>query len=121
MGTVTATINYVQPFEKTGHTMRIRQVGWARQEFDTRTTQVHDVRGREQQFSLDTHGFQYINDDNPVPESVFDNQASVEATFNDHAREIVKKTLGASRVYVFGSTIRRTPWTQQIANSKCVM
>lgn len=57
---VNTTLNYYLDPSKGGHTSyQIGVSDYYRRKFDSRPAQIHDIRGREDQFSLETHGFQH--------------------------------------------------------------
>lgn len=57
---VNTTLNYYLDPSKGGHTSyQIGVSDYYRRKFDTRPVQIHDIRGQEAHFSLDTHGFQH--------------------------------------------------------------
>lgn len=78
---VNTTLNYYLDPSKGGHTSyQIGVADYYRRKFDTRPVQIHDVRGHEDQFLLDTHGFQHkkhisaekdFNDDDQVRSVVY--------------------------------------------------
>lgn len=57
---VNTTLNYYLDPSKGGHTRyQIGVAEYFRRKFDPHEVQVHNIRGREDQFSLATSGFQY--------------------------------------------------------------
>lgn len=57
---VNSTLNYYLDPSKGGHTSyQIGVSDYYRRKFDPHPVQIHDVRGREEEFLLDTHGFQH--------------------------------------------------------------
>ena len=71
---------------------------------DTRPVTVHDARGREDDFTLDKNGFQFVRW--PSVEKEFDDEASIQARYYPEVEEILKKVAGAKRVFIFDHTIR---------------
>lgn len=56
----TAQNHYLDP-EKGGHTKYITgTASYFRRKFDERPVRIGDIRGREDQFNLNTQGFQYL-------------------------------------------------------------
>lgn len=57
---VNTTLNYYLDPSKGGHTSyQIGVSDYYRRKFDPHQQQIHDIRGREGQFDLETHGFQH--------------------------------------------------------------
>ena len=65
---------------------------------------MHDVRGREAEFSPDKNGFQYVHW--PSVEKEFDDDARIQAQYYPEVEEILKKVAGAKKVFIFDHTIR---------------
>ena len=58
-GVINTILNYYLDPEKGGHTSyQIGVSDYYRRKFDSHPAQIHNIRGREDQFRLDTHGFQ---------------------------------------------------------------
>lgn len=78
---VNTTLNYYLDPAKGGHTSyQIGVSDYYRRKFDPHPAQIHDIRGREDQFCLETHGFQHhkhssaekdFNDDDQVKAVVY--------------------------------------------------
>lgn len=57
---VNTTLNYYLDPSRGGHTSyQIGVSDYYRRKFDSHPVQIHDIRGREDEFSLETHGFQH--------------------------------------------------------------
>ena len=65
---------------------------------------VHDVRGREAEFSLDKNGFQFVN--YPSAEKEFDNDERIKEVYYPEVEKILKEVAGAKRVFIFDHTLR---------------
>ena len=65
---------------------------------------VHDARGRENEFSLDQNGFQFVNW--PSKEKEFDDDERIKAVYYPEVEEILKTVAGAKRVFIFDHTLR---------------
>jgi hypothetical protein len=53
--------NYYLDPSKGGHSTYVAgTAGYFRREFDTHDVKIQDMRGREEQFDLSTHGFQHV-------------------------------------------------------------
>jgi len=66
---------------------------------------VHDARGRESEFTIDTTGFQYVK--NVSSEKDFDDEERIQSVYYKEVEELLKKEVGAKRVFIFDHTIRR--------------
>ncbi|TKX21865.1 hypothetical protein C1H76_5960 [Elsinoe australis] len=67
---------------------------------------LHDARGKETSFSTDTHGFALLS----VPSSAetsFTDDAAIAERYYPEVESLLKRHLGASRVFTFDHTIRR--------------
>ncbi|TQW00557.1 hypothetical protein V2A60_001632 [Cordyceps javanica] len=75
----------------------------------TRATTIHDIRGRESDFSLDRDAFQVIRGVAPSAETAFTDDASIAARYYPEVeRLLLDHVPGASRVFIFDHTIRRS-------------
>lgn len=72
---------------------------------DVRVVQIEDIRGKEDEFSLDISGFQYYR--HPAKHTKFTNNKEIEEEYYPESVELLKKLTGASRVVIFDHTIRR--------------
>ncbi|PCH36564.1 hypothetical protein WOLCODRAFT_28657 [Wolfiporia cocos MD-104 SS10] len=72
---------------------------------DSHPVVVHDVRGREEEFSLDKTGFQFVK--HVSQEKEFDDEERIKTVYYKEVEELLKNTVGAKRVYIFDHTIRR--------------
>ncbi|KAI5114891.1 hypothetical protein M0805_005001, partial [Coniferiporia weirii] len=68
-------------------------------------TEVENIRGREDSYTLDTAGFQFAR--NEAKHRSFANDEEVEREYYPESIELLKKLTGASRVVLFDHTIRR--------------
>nr|VWO97140.1 Uncharacterized protein [Ganoderma boninense] len=71
---------------------------------DPRPALVHDVRGREADFSLDKNGFQYLRW--PSVEKDFADDEVIKDKYYPEVEQILKEATGAKRVYIFDHTVR---------------
>ena len=72
--------------------------------------EVHNARGREHEFSLDRHGFQFTK--HQVPESVIQalrdgDDKTVRKEYYPVMEELIKSTTGASRVVIDEMVVRK--------------
>ncbi|KAF6825648.1 hypothetical protein CPLU01_10147 [Colletotrichum plurivorum] len=72
-----------------------------------RTMTVTDVAGREGDFTLDSHGFQYLR--HASVETDFTDEEQIKARYYPEAEQLYKEITGASRVVIFNHQIRRGP------------
>ncbi|KAI0036309.1 hypothetical protein K488DRAFT_76091 [Vararia minispora EC-137] len=68
---------------------------------------IHDARGREGDFSLDTNGFAFVN--SPTQEKLFEDEQAITTGYYKEVEELLKREAGAKRVVIFDHTIRRPP------------
>lgn len=66
---------------------------------------IHDARGRESEFSIDTSGFQYVK--HISAEKEFVDEERIQDVYYKEVEDILKKETGAKRVFIFDHTIRR--------------
>ncbi|PSS37525.1 hypothetical protein PHLCEN_2v639 [Hermanssonia centrifuga] len=70
---------------------------------------VHDARGREDEYdlSLDTSGFRFL--EHTSVEKDFTDEEKITTVYYKEIEELLKKEVGAKRVFIFDHTIRRAP------------
>jgi len=68
---------------------------------------VHDIRGTENQYTLDTKGFQIVKHESKEKEFLDDEQ--IKRIYYPETEELLKKATGASKIFIFDHTIRRVP------------
>lgn len=66
---------------------------------EVRQVDVENVRGRENEYDLDTSGFTFIK--SPATFKEFDNEQAVRSQYYQDTIDLVKKVTGANRVVVF--------------------
>jgi hypothetical protein len=66
---------------------------------------IHDLRGKENNFDLNIHGFEVHKYDGRVHDE-FDNDSESQRTYYEDLAALLKKRLGASRVVVFNHVFR---------------
>ncbi|KAM3565132.1 hypothetical protein MY1884_000382 [Beauveria asiatica] len=72
-------------------------------------TTIHDIRGRESDFTLDRDAFQVIQDVPPSAELSFTSDDSIAAHYYPEVeRLLLDRIPGATKVYIFDHTIRRS-------------
>ncbi|KAH6973824.1 hypothetical protein BKA56DRAFT_592590 [Ilyonectria sp. MPI-CAGE-AT-0026] len=72
-----------------------------------------DVRGHEDRFCLDTHGFQMLKHSSKMPNEDFENDAIIRSTYYPEIETLIKNALGASKVFIFEHTPRlHVPYKQ---------
>lgn len=67
--------------------------------------EVENVRGREQEFTLDKNGFQWYK--RPSKHTDFTDDAKIQEEYYPESIELIKELTGASQVVLFDHTIRR--------------
>ncbi|QRW12969.1 hypothetical protein RhiLY_11968 [Ceratobasidium sp. AG-Ba] len=75
---------------------------WTPVEFGVK---AENVRGHEQEFTLDKSGFEFHHA--PSPEKLFDDEERIKEVYYEDAINRIKEFTGASRVVIFDHTIRR--------------
>ncbi|KAJ8474979.1 hypothetical protein ONZ51_g6856 [Trametes cubensis] len=74
---------------------------------DPRPVVVHDARGREDEFKLDVHGFQFAR--HVSVEKEFVDEERIRTVYYKEVEELLKRETGGKRVLIFDHTIRRHP------------
>lgn len=108
-GTIEAIINHVPPL-KDGEPERIlypKTVGYRRYKFEPHTEQVHDMRGREDEFKVDTHGFQLCKAA-PIPEEVYSDNDKFKETAYPEVKELLKKAYEPTLFPIFARRLLLT-------------
>ncbi|GJJ11643.1 hypothetical protein Clacol_005879 [Clathrus columnatus] len=72
---------------------------------ESRTLEVENVRGHEDEYDMDSAGFRFIK--SPSDFTDFDDDAAIKGAYYKESNEIIKKVTGARRVVMFDHTIRR--------------
>jgi len=75
---------------------------------ETHEVLIRDVRGREAEYNLDQDAFLVISGVAPSKEESFVDDKSIEANYYPELEELLVKQLGATKVFFFDHTIRRT-------------
>lgn len=70
---------------------------------DDRKVVVHDLRGREDCFSLDTNGFEFVNHETTEK---FLEKASIEKNYYTEMEQLIKERTGAHKVQIITHRIR---------------
>jgi len=68
---------------------------------------VSDVSGDEKQYTLDSHGFQYVCHESC--EKDFIDEQAIQTAYYDECKQLLKDATGASRVHIFNHKVRRGP------------
>lgn len=69
---------------------------------------ISDVTGEEEDYTLDSHGFQYCLQQ-PSSESSFLEDEQIREVYYPECRELVRSVTGASKVHIFNHKVRRGP------------
>ena len=107
-GTVTGVMNYLAPIDGKPHTYNYEPpAGVPRQNFDNAAHEVaiHDLRGREAEFTLDRHGFAAAS--HRSRELAFSSEDAIRDIYYPESEALLAELLGAERVLIFDHTIRR--------------
>ncbi|KKA27987.1 hypothetical protein TD95_003292 [Thielaviopsis punctulata] len=67
---------------------------------------ITNVAGEEDKYTLDIHGFQFVS--HTSSEKDFVSEAKITEGYYDETAQLLKDVTGASRVYIFDHTLRRT-------------
>ena len=67
---------------------------------------IRDARGKEKEYdlSLDTSGFQFVKHESA--EKDFTDEERIQSVYYKEVEELLKKEVGAKRVFIFDHTIR---------------
>ncbi|CAK7231115.1 hypothetical protein SBRCBS47491_007821 [Sporothrix bragantina] len=76
-------------------------------EVETHTVTVHDVRGEENKYTLDSNGFQFVH--RPAAETEFTDDDHIRAVYYPETEQLLKDVTGATRIHIFDHTTRRDP------------
>lgn len=88
--TVETTLNYYLDPSKGGHTSyQIGVSDYYRRKFEPHQAQIHDIRGREDQFDLERHGFQHHN--HTSTEKDFDSDEQVKKVVYPEVEQLIKE------------------------------
>ena len=104
---VQTTLNYYKPLDdQPPHTYAYPVEGQPQTNIggEPHPAVVHDVRGREAEFSLDKNGFQWVHW--PSVEKDFTDDKRIEEVYYSEVIELLKREAGAKRVFIFDHTIR---------------
>ncbi|KAI1128593.1 hypothetical protein F5Y10DRAFT_277291 [Nemania abortiva] len=71
----------------------------------TYETMIHDIRGNESQYTLDTKGFQIVK--HSSKEKDFFDEEQIKRIYYPETEELLKKITGASKVIVYSHTTRK--------------
>ena len=88
--TVETTLNYYLDPSKGGHTSyQIGVSDYYRRKFEPHQAQIQDIRGREDQFDLETHGFQHQK--HVSAEKEFDSDEQVKKVVYPEVEQLLKE------------------------------
>ncbi|KAF8442950.1 hypothetical protein L210DRAFT_862073 [Boletus edulis BED1] len=71
---------------------------------------IHDARGKGDALGLDVSGFQFVH--YPSAEKDFVDEDKIKSAYYAEVEDVLKKCIGAKRVFIFDHTIRRSPTAQ---------
>jgi len=70
---------------------------------------IGNVGGREGDFSLDRHGFQYCHQQSGMHEDAFANEDQIRTMYYAECEQLIRDVTGARRVHIFNHKVRRGP------------
>ncbi|KAK4494911.1 hypothetical protein PRZ48_014267 [Zasmidium cellare] len=108
-GTIEATFNHV-PALKDGEPERLfhpKTVGYRRYKFEPQTELVTDMRGHEDEYNVDVHGFQLCKAA-PIPEEVYSDDAKFRDQGYAEVKELLKKTYVQQYCHLFDTVFTHT-------------
>ena len=112
-GDVTATLNYFNPpgdNSKPFNFVETPPAGFPQRNFDDnpQPTVIHDIRGRENAFTLDRDAFEIIQNVAPSVETEFQDDDSIKQKYYPELEQLLLKHIpGSNKVFFFDHTIRR--------------
>ncbi|KAI5865329.1 hypothetical protein GGS23DRAFT_603921 [Durotheca rogersii] len=77
---------------------------------------ITDLRECSEEFTLDTHGFQFVP--HKSAESNFTDDATIKRVVYPEAAELLKSVTGATRVHPFSHLVRRQRWETAVEAAK---
>ncbi|KAK4895220.1 hypothetical protein LTR27_006563 [Elasticomyces elasticus] len=112
--TVSTTMNYYLDASHGGGdtVMRPGTVYNQLRRHDGHAVQVHDIRGHESQFDLDTHGFQLVQ--HRSVEDEFEDDEKVKQEVYAEIIDLLKQVTGATKVLPFSHIVRRHAYSQAV-------
>jgi hypothetical protein len=87
-GTLSKLNFYLEPSQGGHSYFTAGTIGQYRRKFDERPVDIHDARGYETDFNLDTHGFQYHR--RPSAEKDFLEDAQIKAVYYPEVEQLLK-------------------------------
>ncbi|CAF3910490.1 unnamed protein product [Rotaria sp. Silwood1] len=107
------TIDGSPPWTDVSHTLAVPTSNYAK---TPARIIIHDLRGKENSFNLDTHAFEVHKYDGHIHDE-FDNDSEAQRSYYEELAAFLKKRLGASRVVIFNHIFRYRGPTRPI--DKC--
>ncbi|KAL5334153.1 amino acid permease-domain-containing protein [Aspergillus crustosus] len=84
------------------------------QPIETIPVTVHDVSGKELDYTLDGNGFQYYYHASAEKDFIDDEQ--IKRVYYPETEQLLKDATGATKIFIFDHTIRRAPQDQRTPN-----
>jgi len=72
---------------------------------DTRSALIHDIRGHEDEFTLDKNGFQIYHHESALKD--FTDDETIKTEYYREVEDLLKAATGAHKVVIFDHTVRR--------------
>ncbi|KAI5357476.1 Putative hydroxylase/desaturase AsaB [Septoria linicola] len=108
-GIVTTTLNYFLPPEQGGdREYHAGTVGEKRRKYSPAEVHVKDIRGQEDYFTLDKHGFQLVKRE--FTEKTFNDEERIKEEYYQEVAQLIKDVTDASKVLVGSHVVRRRSW-----------
>ena len=68
---------------------------------------ITDLSGEEENYTLDSHGFQYIRHESGDKD--FTDEQAIQSAYYQECEQLIKDVTGATRVHIFNHKVRRGP------------
>lgn len=113
-GDVTAPLNYYQPPADNAKPFNFVDTppkGQPQRNFTYKELEfpIHDIRGRESEYTLDRDAFQVLQNVAPSQETEFVDDQSIKDKYYPEVEELLLNNIpGSNRIYIFDHTIRRS-------------
>ena len=106
---VTATLNYyLEPEDGGDSEFAAGTVGEKRRRYRPAQVLINDIRGHEDDFTLDKNGFQFVKKD--CTEKTFDNEERIKQTYYPEVVDLIREHTGATIVKPFSHIVRQRSW-----------
>ncbi|KAK7516248.1 uncharacterized protein IWZ02DRAFT_421033 [Phyllosticta citriasiana] len=111
MASVPASMQFMAPMAEEPFYRGQAEEGFETANFSyvNKDVQVMDARPKKNSFELDKHGFTYVDDPEGAKyvEQLRTDEEGAKERYYLHLEQLIKKKMGASRVFIFDHTMRR--------------